>query len=95
MIPEQFTKNGFHYTLVSTHEITVNNEPQLWAIYEQEIPPKNYFELVRVRTHKKEYFNKKAGDQYLPGTEKWGKEGFTLRTREEAIQKLNKVAEGF
>jgi len=80
-VATEFTKQGYQFR-------QIERDGNL-AIYQQTSEAGDiHFELVRIKKHKQDYHSKRAGDEYYPGTESWGVDGFTFLSLESAKQKL-------
>ena len=80
-VPETFTKNGYQYQQIE--------RKGNFAIYQQTGQFGDiHFELVRIKKYKSDFYTKKVGDEFYPGNETWGADGFTFLSLEAAKQKL-------
>ncbi len=96
-IPERFTKSGYHYRLLERTAVG--------AIYSQstvpDLPPNGKacaYEVVRVRIRKERTATAKMGafnfpaGEYLPGSNEWGRQGWTFETLAKARERLNAIS---
>lgn len=94
LLPTKLTFDGFLLTQIAREEDL--------AIYRQFKPGKSEaFEVIRIQSHGAAtipngdgtFREVEAGESY-PKSHKWGTEGWTLRTEEEAFAKFNAVRSG-
>ncbi len=96
-IPDHFTKNGYHYRLIERTAVG--------AIYSQStvenLPPNGKacaYEVVRVRVRKERQTSAKMGGfsfpggEYLPGSNEWGRHGWTFDSLAKAQERLNAIS---
>jgi hypothetical protein len=83
-LAEEFTKNSYTFKQIF-------RDGNL-AIYQQTGENGDvHFETVRIRKHKQDFHNKRAGDEYYPSDKAWGVDGFTFLSLESAKQKLKEL----
>lgn len=89
-IPQEYSRKGFIYKLIERDGD--------YAVYQvQKVDFKTFlgFEVCIVRKHKadNEFLHVKAGDEYLPGTNEWGRLGWTVQSLGAARLKVAKLKE--
>ena len=88
-IPKQFKRHGYDCTLIKRNDVC--------AIYslKDQVSGSYHFGVVRIRVRKgcSEFRNIKvnAGDEYLPGTSKWGIDGFTVHGMDVANDRFDSM----
>lgn len=87
-IPKTFKRSCFTYTRLY-QEADV-------AVYQQNLIGSDKVTLyevciVRTRASDNEFTGTKAGDEYLPSPEEWGRYGWTYTTQAEAVNKANQL----
>lgn len=84
-IPEQYTRNGFCHQLIRRKGNV--------AVYKQEKDIYKAFEVVVIRTMKKDnaLTGQMTGDEYLPSSSDWGLFGWTYRSEDDANRKFEEL----
>lgn len=86
LIPAEFTKSRFEYKQIFRAKNI--------AIYSQIAVADKlnvHYEVIIIQKHLKDFFDKKAGDEYYPTNEKWGQYGWTFINLDNAKNKAAKL----